>query len=140
MVGKVQYIQHDHDSRICLTLNQSGSEKSINYRGPFCLTSLSRGVNSPPPVSGRCVLERYGFGNPPRTVRKYYCTWKEQETGPTGNPPPAIYAARDENLIGMLTEAAPHCGPRPGRTSPTLGWSVITVKQVGSMKVGRVEP
>jgi hypothetical protein len=43
-----------------------------------------------------------------------------------------IFAARDQKLIGMLTGAAPHCGPRPGKTSPTLGWSAITVKPVKS--------
>jgi hypothetical protein len=32
------------------------------------MTSLSRGVNSPLPVCGRCVKERCGFGNSARTV------------------------------------------------------------------------
>jgi hypothetical protein len=31
------------------------------------LASLSRGVNSPLPVSGGCEIERCGFGNSPRT-------------------------------------------------------------------------
>ncbi len=31
-------------------------------------------------------------------------------------------------LTGMLNGAAPDCGPRPGRTSPALRWSVIAVK------------
>ncbi len=37
--------------------------------------------------------------------------------------------AQDQKLIGMLTGAAQHCGPRPGQTSPTLVWSVIAVNQ-----------
>jgi hypothetical protein len=62
-----------------------------------------------------------------------YCTYKE--TGPTGNPlPPALYAARDEKVIGMLTDIAPHCEPQHGRTSPVLGWSIMTVKPVGSRR------
>jgi hypothetical protein len=41
---------------------------------------------------------------------------------------PALYVAQDEKLIGLLPDAAPHCGPLPGRTSTMLWWSVMTVK------------
>jgi hypothetical protein len=38
-------------------------------------------------------------------VRQYNYTWKEQEISPTENLPPlALYAARDQKFIGMLTE------------------------------------
>jgi hypothetical protein len=44
----------------------------------------------------------------------------------------------------MLTGATPDCGPRHGRTSPALGWSVVAIKtkqkgegSAGSMKILR---
>jgi hypothetical protein len=74
-------------------------------------------------------------------VQQYNYSWKEQEISPTENLPPlALYAARDQKFIGMLTDATPHCGPVPGRTSLVLGWSVMTVKLVGRRKVSRVAP
>ncbi len=64
---------------------------------------------------------------------------KERETSPTENPPPnALYAARDQKLIGMLTDTAPCCRPWPGGTSPTLGWSVMIVKLVGSGRLAEL--
>ncbi len=78
------------------------------------------------------TIEAGGFGNMPSSVRHQQSTQEEQEKGPTANlPPPALYATRDGKLIGMLTGAAPDCRPQPGGTSPTLGWSVIAVKQSG---------
>jgi hypothetical protein len=38
----------------------------------------------------------------------------------------------------MLTGAAPDCRPQPGSTSPTLKWSVISVKLSGGGGVSRV--
>jgi hypothetical protein len=46
-------------------------------------------------------------------------------------PPPALYAARHQKLIGIMTGTTPDCGPHPGGTSPALGWSVLVVKQSG---------
>jgi hypothetical protein len=37
--------------------------------------------------------------------------------------PPALYMSQYRKLAGMLTGAALDCGPRPGGTSPKLGWS-----------------
>jgi hypothetical protein len=36
--------------------------------------------------------------------------------------------AQDLKLIEILTGTAPDCRPKPGRTSPAFGWSVIAVK------------
>jgi hypothetical protein len=48
-----------------------------------------------PAVSGTCP-DRCGANGPLR---------KSERIGPTANPPsPALYAARDRKLIGMLTE------------------------------------
>ncbi len=54
--------------------------KSVNYRVRSVLTSLSRGVNSPLQVFGRCVTQCCNFGNLPRIVRQHYYTEKERET------------------------------------------------------------
>jgi hypothetical protein len=40
--------------------------------------------------------------------------------------------AWDRKLIGILTVAILDYRPKPGRTSPALGWSVITVKPSGT--------
>jgi hypothetical protein len=54
---------------------------------------------------------------------------KSTRGGPTVNPPPpALSTAWDRKPISVMTGAAPDCSPQPGRTSPTLGWSVIAVK------------
>ncbi len=79
-------------------------------------------------------MERYGFRNLPRTVRASCPVKKRERAGPTENPPlPALYTARDRKLAGMMTGALPDCGPwpGPGRTYPTLGWSVLAVKPNG---------
>ncbi len=47
--------------------------------------------------------------------------------------------AQDQKLIGILTGAMQDCGPQPGGTSPTLGWSVIAAKSSGR-GVSRVAP
>jgi hypothetical protein len=69
---------------------------------------------------------------------------KSKRVGPTENPPPpALYVAQDQNLIGMLTGATPHYGPWPGGMSPLLRWSVIAVNLVGSGgggEVSKVQP
>ncbi len=50
------------------------------------------------------AIEVGGFGNMPRSVRRQGPLRKSESTGPTANqPPPALYAARDRKLIGMLT-------------------------------------
>jgi hypothetical protein len=51
-----------------------------------------------------CAIEAGGFGNMPRLVRRQGPLERARETGPTANPPPpALYEARDQKLIGMLT-------------------------------------
>ncbi len=56
----------------------------------WCVTALYR-----PAVSGTCP-DRCGANGPLR---------KSERIGSTANPPsPALYAARDQKLIGMLTE------------------------------------
>jgi hypothetical protein len=50
------------------------------------------------------ALEAGGFGKMPRSVRRQVHLQRGRETGLTANPPPpALYAARDRKLIGMLT-------------------------------------
>ncbi len=49
------------------------------------------------------AIEAGGFGNMPRSMRRQGPLRKSERTGPTANPPPpALYAARDRKLIGML--------------------------------------
>jgi hypothetical protein len=48
------------------------------------------------------AIEAGGFGNMPRSVRRQRSTLKSERTA---NPPsPALYAARDRKMIGMLTD------------------------------------
>ncbi len=125
-----------------LTLIQPGPGSLLTTRNRSVLASLSQSVNWPLPVSSRCVIEHCGFGNLPRMVRQHYHTYKERKTGSTENPPrPALYAAPGPgNWFGMLTDATPYYGQQPSKTSSMLGWSVITIKSVGSRKVSRVAP
>jgi hypothetical protein len=58
-------------SKPVLTLIQPGSGKSFNYWVHSALTLLSLDANLPLPVFGRCVIERYGFGNMPRIVQQH---------------------------------------------------------------------
>ncbi len=117
-----------------LTLNQPGSGKCVKYWGPFCfdlaftrckLTSPSICV-----VCHRALLFQKSAQN--GAAPAIHTVRKRARAGPTENlPPPALYAACDRKLIVMLTGAAPHCRPRPGRTSPAISWSVYTVKLSG---------
>ncbi len=82
------------------------------------------------------VIEHCGFGNLPRMVRQHHYR-KSEKAGLSENPlPPALYAAWDQKMTGMLTGAAPHCRPMPGGTSLALRWSVIAVKAGGNGGVG----
>ncbi len=103
------------------------------------LTLLSRGVNLPLPVFAQCAIERCGFGNLPKTVRRQLYSKKERESGPNWEPAtPRTLRGLRRKLIGMLTGAAPHCGPRPGATSPAIRWSVFAVKLSGRGGVGNM--
>jgi hypothetical protein len=65
---------------------------------------------------------------------------KSERAGLSENlPPPALYVVREQKMVGMLTDATPHCIPRPsGGASPALGWSVIAVKPNEKMKLNIV--
>jgi hypothetical protein len=65
-----------------LTLIQPGSGKSVIYWGPGSL--LSRGVNWPLLVLGRCVIERGGFQCLPGTLRQHY--WEKARDLPDWEP------------------------------------------------------
>ncbi len=91
-----------------LTLIQPGSGKSVNYRGLFGFDLAFTICKLTSPSFWHVCIERCGFGNLPRTVWQHLYTENQRETGPTENqPPPALYAARDQKLIRILL--APHC-------------------------------
>jgi hypothetical protein len=54
--------------------------------------------------------------------------------------PPALSKYWDRKLTGILAGAMPDYGLQPGETSPSLGWSVITVKLSGRGGGGRMAP
>ncbi len=51
--------------------------------------------------------------------------------------PPHSMRPATGNWLEFFTGAAPDCGPRPGRTSPALRWSVYAVKPGGRGGFGR---
>jgi hypothetical protein len=125
--------------RFNTTLIQPGSGKSVNYWGLFSFELAFTWCKLISPSIRRVCNRALQFWESGRMVWQHYCTEKEQETSPNENPPPsALYMAHEQELIGMLTGAAQHCGPWSERTSPSLGWSVKAVKLVGSGEVGRV--
>ncbi len=54
-----------------LTLNQPGSEMSVNYQGPFGFDLAFTRCKLTSPGILRVCIERCGFGNLPRTVRQH---------------------------------------------------------------------
>jgi hypothetical protein len=57
---------------------------------------------------------------------------KSERTAQTENSPlPALYTARDQKLMEILTGAAPDCRPQPGKTFLALVWFVTAVKRSG---------
>jgi hypothetical protein len=92
-------------------------------------TQLLPGPNIPPPVSARCLKERYSFGNFPRTVQRHQSTWKELEGLHNWGPatPLTLYGKGPET-DGILTSTVTDCGPQDVGTSSVFGWSEIVVK------------
>ncbi len=79
------------------------------------------------------------FRKSAQKVRRQLYSKKERESGPDWEPAtPRTLRGLRRKLIGMLTGAAPHCGPRPGATSPAIRWSVSTVKLSGRGGVGNM--
>jgi hypothetical protein len=117
-----------------LTLNQPGSGKCVKYWGLSCFDlAFTRCKLTSPSICKVCHRElRFRKSAQNGAAPAIHTVRKRERAGPTENPPPpALYAARDQKLIGMLTGAAPHCGPRPSGTSPAISWSVYTVKLSG---------
>jgi hypothetical protein len=87
-----------------------------SYRGPGSplttgvpsdLASPSRGVNSPLPLSGRCVIERCGFGFTQNcaAILLHFERARNQPKWETAPLHCSLHRAWDEKLIGMLTDA-----------------------------------
>ncbi len=113
-----------------LTLNQLGSGKSVNYRGPFGFgLAFTRCKLTSPGIWGVCI-EHCGFRESAQNGAATLIgpLWKSKRPARlrTHHPPHSTRQGleTDRNFIG----AAPHCGPRPGGTSLALAWSVIAVK------------
>ncbi len=101
--------------QVALTLNQPGSAKSVNYWGPFSfgLAFTRCKLTSPGrwPMCNRAQRFRE-FGQNGTAILLYL-----DSARPTGNPPtPALYAARDEKLIGI--RLAPHRTEDHGPAGP----------------------
>ncbi len=121
-------INYNCSLKIILTLNQPGSGKSVNYRGPISFDlAFTRWKLTSPGIWLMCnrALWFQKFTQNSRAVLLYL---ERARNGPLGTClPTALYTARDKKFIGMLPDVAPHCGPQPSRTSQVLGWSVMTV-------------
>ncbi len=118
------------DHKVELNPNQTGLWEDCQVPGyAQFLTTHSQGLNLPPQVFPRSVVERYGFGNLPKTVLHHQSTWKSDIVDPTENlPSPALCTARDQKLIGILIGAVLNCRPQPVRTFPALRWSKLAIK------------
>ncbi len=110
--------------------NSTGVWEVRKLPGPFSLDLAFTRCKITSAGIWQMLRERCSFGNPPRMLQQHWYTQKERDSAHNREPapPPALYAAWDQKLIGMLTGAALHCGPGPGRTSLMLKWSVIAVK------------
>jgi hypothetical protein len=100
-----------------LTLNQPGSGKYVKYRGPisFDLAFTRCKLTSP----GICVVCHRALRFR-KSAQNSAAPAIQKERERERARPHALYAARNQKLIGMLTGAAPYCGPGPGGTSPAL--------------------
>ncbi len=135
----VEHSVHYCKFHISLTLNQPGSAKSVNYRGPFSFgLAFTRCKLTSPGRRQMCnrALRFWQFGQNGAAILLYLDRarpdWESASPLTLCGPGREI----DRNVPG----AARHCGPWPGRTSPALWWSVLTVKPVGSGEVGMVAP
>jgi hypothetical protein len=129
----------DGASTNALTLNQPGSAKSVNYRGPFSFGLIfTRCKLTSPGRRQMCnrALQFREFGQNGAAILLYLV--RARPDCESASPRTLRSPGReiDRNVPG----AARHCGPQPGRTSPALRWSVLTVKPVGSGEVGMIVP
>ncbi len=122
-----------------LSLIQLGSRKSVNYQGSFSFDpAFTRCRLTSPSIWQMCTrVLRFQKSTQNGAATLLHLErardWPEWE-------PTSLHtlSALDQKLIEMLHDAAPHCRPRPGGTSPTLGWYALTVKLVRSRKVSRI--
>jgi hypothetical protein len=122
-----------------ITLNQPGSVKSVNYRGLFSFgLAFTRCKLTSPGRRQRCnrALRFQEFGQNGAEILLYLDRARPDRESAS----PRILRGPGREIDRNVPGAALHCGPRPGRTSPALGWSVLTVKPVGSKEVGMVAP
>jgi hypothetical protein len=83
------------------------------------LTLHSPGVNLPPRVFARCVIECYGSELCPERCGACCPLRKSKRADPTENlQPPRIMLGMGPKLIGILTSIMKDCGPLLGGTSP----------------------
>jgi hypothetical protein len=123
---------------LTLTLNQPGSGKSFNYWVPFSFDlDFTRCKLTSPGILQMCNKALW-FRESAQNSAAILLYLERARNRPDWEPA----SSRTLRSPGreMLSDATPHCGPRLSRTSPAVGWSVMTVKLVGSGKVGGVVP
>ncbi len=122
-----------------LTLNPPGSAKSVNYRGLFSFgLAFTRCKLTSPGRQQMCnrELRFWEFGQNGAAILLYL----DRARPDCESASPRTLRSPEQEIDRNVPGAARHCGPRPGRTSPALRWSVLTVKPVGSGEVGMVVP
>ncbi len=102
-----------------LTLNQPGSGKSVNYRGPFSFDLAFMCKLTSPGMWQMCnrALRFWEFAQNGAAILLYL----ERVRPDWESPPSTLYTSQDEKLIGMLPSATPHCRPRLVGLLPRLG-------------------
>ncbi len=125
-----------------LALIQPGSGKSVNCRGQFSFDlAFTRCKFISPGIWQMCNRALW-FWESAQNSAAILLYLERVRNWPNWEPasPRTLHGPGPEIDWNVLLTPHPHCGLWPRGTSPMLGWSVMTVKPVGSGKVDRVVP